>query len=65
MPPAAPPQPVGPSSPREACGSRVFLALANCMAEKCSSPQFSSHPQCVQLREENKRREEAARNPGG
>ena len=60
-----PAAPEGPASPREACGSRVFLALARCMAEQCESPQFRSHSQCVQLREENRRREEAARNPTG
>jgi hypothetical protein len=65
-PAAAPPAAVaGPSSPREACGSRVFIALAICMSDKCDSPQFRSHPQCVQLREENRRREDPSRNPGG
>jgi hypothetical protein len=57
--------PAGPSSPREACGSRVFLALARCMNDQCSRPHFTNHPQCVEMREENRRREDAARNPGG
>jgi hypothetical protein len=39
--------------------------MALCMSEKCDSPQFRNHPQCVQMREENRRREEQIRNPGG
>lgn len=54
--PARPaPQPVapaGPSSPREACGSRVFLALAMCMQEQCQTSQFTKHPQCVEIRQQ-------------
>ena len=76
QPAAAPPPPIarpieqpaipaGPSSPREACGSRIFIALALCMSEQCNAPQFHNHPQCVQLREQNRRREEQSRNPGG
>jgi len=63
--PTPPAVPAGPSSPKEACGSRVFIALAMCLNEQCESPRFRGHPQCVQLREEQRRREEAARNPGG
>jgi hypothetical protein len=48
---AAPAAPVGPSSPQEACGKRVFLALALCMQEQCQTPQFSNHAQCVQMRQ--------------
>jgi hypothetical protein len=43
----------------------VFLAKAMCVHEQCSTPQFRNHPQCVQLREENRRRDEQMRNPGG
>ena len=58
------PLPAGPASPREACGSRVFIALHRCMLQQCDSPRFRQHPQCVQLREENQRREEQQFNGG-
>jgi hypothetical protein len=45
-----PVSPPGPASPREACGERVFLALALCMEEQCARPRFKSHPQCVPVR---------------
>jgi hypothetical protein len=35
------------------------------MTEQCTKPQFANHPQCVEIREQNRRREDAARNPGG
>jgi len=47
---------VGPRSPREACGARVFLALAVCMEEQCEKPRFKSHPQCDKVREIIERR---------
>jgi serine/threonine protein kinase len=46
----------GPASPREACGSRVFLALAVCMEEQCDKPRYKSHPQCDRVREIVERR---------
>ena len=53
--PAAQPAPnAGPSSPQEACGKRTFLALAMCVSEQCQSPQFTSHSQCVKLRQQIK-----------
>jgi hypothetical protein len=59
VPAPAPAAPAGPASPREACGSRVFLALTNCIQEQCSSARFSRHPQCVELREQQRQRDEA------
>jgi outer membrane biosynthesis protein TonB len=50
----APAAPAGPSSPQEACGKRVFLALALCLQEQCQTPQFSNHAQCVQMRQQQK-----------
>ena len=46
------------SSPEEACGKRVFLAMALCMTRQCETPQFTSHPQCVKLRQQNKDRQD-------
>jgi len=49
------------ATPREACGSRVFLALAVCMEEQCERPRFRNHPQCDKVRAivERRRRGEA------
>lgn len=52
--PPRPALPVGPSSPREACGARVFLALAMCFQEQCDSPRFRNHAQCVEMRQQQK-----------
>jgi hypothetical protein len=51
----------GPATPREACGSRVFMALALCMEAQCESPRFKGHPQCkkVLARLERRRRGES------
>jgi serine/threonine protein kinase len=54
--------PQGPATPREACGSRVFLALAVCMEEVCERPRFKNHPQCDKVRAIVERRK---RNDGG
>jgi hypothetical protein len=43
-------------SPRDACGSRVFLSLALCMEEQCEKPRFKAHPQCSPVREIMERR---------
>ncbi|MDO9404288.1 MAG: hypothetical protein Q7T87_09670 [Polaromonas sp.] len=48
----------GAASPEEACGRRVFLAMTMCIARQCETPQFTSHPQCVQLRQQEKARQE-------
>lgn len=39
-------------SPREACGDRVFIALALCMKRQCNKPELAGHPQCVQMRQQ-------------
>jgi hypothetical protein len=48
----APATPVdtGPKSPREACGSRVFIAMMRCMERECETTRFYEHPQCRKLR---------------
>ena len=50
----------GPTTPREACGGRVFLALAVCMEEQCEQPRFRAHAQCDDVRQmvERRRRNE-------
>jgi hypothetical protein len=50
----------GPMTPRDACGGRVFLALAVCMEEQCEQPRFRAHPQCEPVRQmvERRRRNE-------
>lgn len=45
------------STPEQACGRRVFLAMTMCMQRQCETPQFASHPQCVQLRQQNQNRQ--------
>lgn len=60
-PPVAPASQNGaPSSPKEACGKRVFIALAICMQEQCSNARFNAHPQCVQMRQQQKDNQERA-----
>lgn len=39
-------QPGLPASPKEACGKRVFLSLARCMAKQCEKGEYKSHAQC-------------------
>ena len=43
------PAPSGPLSAREACGNRVFIALAICMDRECERPQFRDNPECVRV----------------
>ncbi len=47
------PFPIGaaPSSAREACGSRVFIAMALCMERECENPRFRDQPECARLME--------------
>jgi serine/threonine protein kinase len=40
-----------PSSAREACGSRVFIAMALCMERECENPRFRDQPECARLME--------------
>lgn len=50
--------PAGPSSPAQACEGKSFFGRPACMNEQCGTPRFAKHPQCVELREQNRRREE-------
>ncbi|HEX6706585.1 MAG TPA: protein kinase [Albitalea sp.] len=45
-----------PGTPRQACGARVFLALALCMEQQCERPRFKGHPQCRKVVEMLERR---------
>jgi hypothetical protein len=35
-----------PTSPKQACGKRVFLALAACLSQQCMKPEFARHAEC-------------------
>ena len=50
--------PAGPSSPAQACEGKSFFGKPACMNEQCGTPKFAKHAQCVELREQNRRREE-------
>ena len=54
----APAVPAGPSSPAQACEGKSFFGKPACMNEQCGTPRFTNHAQCVELREQNRRREE-------
>jgi len=41
-----------PSSPRQACGNRIFIAMAFCMKRQCEKAQYRQHAQCVRMREQ-------------
>ncbi len=45
------PSGAAPSSAREACGSRVFIAMALCMERECENPRFRDQPECARLME--------------
>lgn len=55
--PAPTPQAAAPSSPSDACAGRNFIARTLCITEQCLHSRFTSHPQCVKLREDQRRRE--------
>jgi serine/threonine protein kinase len=52
---APPPRPVaaeeaaGPTSARQACGGRVFIALAVCMDRECEQPRFRNTAECIPI----------------
>ena len=52
------PAPSGPLTAREACGSRVFIALAICMDRECEQPQFRDNPECVRVLNVKRQRDE-------
>lgn len=37
-------------NPRQACGSRMFIAMAFCMKRYCSNPRYTQHAECVRMR---------------
>ncbi|MEO6362286.1 MAG: hypothetical protein ABIO71_03560, partial [Caldimonas sp.] len=47
----------GPSSAREACGKRVFIALAVCMDEQCDEPRFRNTQECAVILVRKRQRE--------
>lgn len=40
------------SSPGELCGGRFFLSRVFCMKRECAKAEFTQHPQCVRLRQQ-------------
>jgi hypothetical protein len=40
------------ASPAEICGDRMFLSRLICMKRECSKAEFSAHPQCVRMRQQ-------------
>ena len=44
-------------SAREACGKRVFIALAVCMDERCEEPRFRGTAECAGILERKRARE--------
>ena len=57
VPPTTPPETSQPTTVSEACGSRVFIALAICMDEKCEEPRWRSTPDCQRILERKRQRE--------
>lgn len=53
-----PAAPTAPASAREACGDRLFIALAVCMDRECEQPRFRDQPECVKVLEMKRRREQ-------
>ncbi len=46
-----------PTSARDACGKRVFIALALCMEEKCDEARYRSTAECVSIMDRKRARE--------
>ena len=46
-----------PGSPKEACGDGNFFARAICLDRQCHTPKWQSHPQCVESRRADGRRQ--------
>ena len=51
--PATPPVLAGPT---ERCGSRMLLALWNCIERECKKPELRQHPECVKWRTEQEQK---------
>lgn len=45
-------------NPRKACAGKTFILLAICMKRHCSKPEYSAHPECERMRQQ-----EAAQRP--
>lgn len=58
---AAPPRSVA-LDPRHGCETLNFVFAARCEAAHCDKPEYAHHPRCNLVREE-RRRDEARRNP--
>ena len=54
--PTAAAEPEAPTTARQACGTRVFLALWTCMDRECERPGYREHPDCVKVLETKRRR---------
>ncbi len=50
--------PTSPATAREACGSRLFIALAVCMDRECEQPRYRDQPECVRVIEVKHKREQ-------
>ncbi|HEY9223271.1 MAG TPA: hypothetical protein VIP27_03840, partial [Variovorax sp.] len=50
--------------PRVGCEHLFFVLAARCEAEHCTQAAYSRHPRCEAVREQ-RRRDEARRNPTG
>ena len=55
---AQPAAPSGPTTAREACGDRRFIALAICIDRECERPRFREGAECVRVLEVKRRRAE-------
>jgi hypothetical protein len=49
--------PRGPATARDACGSRVLVALWNCMQRECRKARYAQQPECAKINEERRQRE--------
>lgn len=45
-------EPEGPLSPRKACGGKSFILLAICMKRHCVRPEYTAHPECERMRQQ-------------
>ena len=41
-----------PLNPRQACGDKVFIAMAICMKQRCGRPEYSGHAECTRMRQQ-------------
>lgn len=39
-------------NPRKACAGKTFILLAICMKRHCSKPEYSAHPECERMRQQ-------------